>query len=139
MLLRREDGNNTACNSMLIKIDNSQEEIKQFTELMRQIEIPNNILKLLEGGIELVLSRGETFRGEKWQDKDNLAQSDKRIKSLLEDASFREDAKEAFIQQTEIGWGGLFMGRMAIGWRSTTEKLKPWTTKCMNLMIEWGR
>ena len=31
------------------------------------------------------------------------------------------------------------MGKMAIGWRSATEKLKPWTTKFMNLMIEWGR
>ena len=115
MLLRREDGNNTACNSMLIKIDNSQEEIKQFTELMRQIEIPNNILKLLEGGIELVLSRGETFRGEKWQDKDNLAHSDDIIKALPEDASFREGAKEAFVQQMEIGWEALFMGRKSIG------------------------
>ena len=31
------------------------------------------------------------------------------------------------------------MGRMAIGWRRATEKLKPWKTKFMNLMIEWGR
>ena len=31
------------------------------------------------------------------------------------------------------------MGRMAIGWRSVTAKLKPWATKFMNLMIEWGR
>ena len=28
---------------------------------------------------------------------------------------------------------------MAIGWRRATEKLKPWTTKFINLMIEWGR
>ena len=31
------------------------------------------------------------------------------------------------------------MGRMATGWRSATEKLKPWTTKFMNHLIEWGR
>ena len=31
------------------------------------------------------------------------------------------------------------MGRMAIGRRSATEKVKPWTTKFMNLMIEWGK
>ena len=28
---------------------------------------------------------------------------------------------------------------VAIRWRSATEKLKPWTTKFINLMIEWGR
>ena len=31
------------------------------------------------------------------------------------------------------------MRRMAIGWRSAMENLKPWTTKFMSLMIEWGR
>lgn len=61
--------------------------------------MPNDILKLLEGGIDLVLLGGEAFRGKEWQDNDNLAQSDERIKALLEDASFREVAKEAFIQQ----------------------------------------
>ena len=77
---------------------------------MRQVEMPNSILKLLEGGIDLVLSGGKTFRGEKWQDKDNMAQNKERIKVLLEDSSFREDVKEAFIQQMEMGWGDLFMG-----------------------------
>ena len=71
--------------------------------------------------------------------KDNLAQNDKQIKTLLEDPSFREDAKEAFIQQMEMGWEDLFMGRMAIRWRSAMEKVKPWITKFMNLMIEWWR
>ena len=42
-----------------------KKKMKQFTELIRQIEMPNGILKLLEGGIDLVLSGGETFRGEK--------------------------------------------------------------------------
>ena len=41
--------------------------------------MPNIILKLLEGVIDLVLSGGETYRGEKWYDKDSLAQSDVRI------------------------------------------------------------
>ena len=110
-----------------------------FTELMRQVEMPNDVLKLLEGGIDLVLSGGEIFRGESWYDTDNIAKNDERIKTLLEDTSFREDAKVAFIQQTEMGWEDLFTRRTAIGWRSATEKLKPWTTKFMNLMIEWSR
>ena len=55
------------------------------------------------------------MRGEKWQDKDNLAHSDDIIKALPEDASFREGAKEAFVQQMEIGWEALFMGRKSIG------------------------
>ena len=31
------------------------------------------------------------------------------------------------------------MGEMAIGWRITTEKLKPWITKFINLVIDWGQ
>ena len=42
--------------------------------------MPNGIVKLLEGGIDLVLSGGETFRGEKWQDTDNIAQKDELMK-----------------------------------------------------------
>ena len=68
---------------------------------------------------------GETYRGENWHDENNIAQNDERITALMENTSFREDAKEAFIQQMEMGWEDLFMGRMAIGWRSATEKVKP--------------
>ena len=39
----------------------------------------------------------------------------------------------------KIEWEDLFMGRIAIGWRSTTATLKLWTTKFMNLVIEQGR
>ena len=77
--------------------------MKQFTELMRQVEMPKDILKLLEGGIEVVLLGGETYRGKNWHDTDNIAQNDKQIKTLLEDPSFRDNAKEAFIQQMEMG------------------------------------
>ena len=81
---------------------------------------------------------GETYRGENWHDKDNIAQNNKRIAVLMENAGFGEDMKEAFIQQMEMGWEDLFMRRMAVGWRSATEKVTPWITKFMNLMIEWG-
>ena len=73
------------------------------------------------------------------QDTNNIVHRDEQNTALMEDTSFREDAREAFIQQTEMGWENLFMGRMAIRCKSTTEKLKPWTTKFMSLMIEWGR
>ena len=99
----------------------------------------NDALKLLEGGIVLVLSGVETYRVERWNGNDNLAQSDVKIKELLEDNNIREDAKEAFIQQLELGWEDLFMGRMATGWKSATESLKSRKTKLMSLVIEWGR
>ena len=57
----------------------------------------NDILKLLEGGIDLVLSGREIFRGQRWHDTDNIAQNDERIKAMLKEPSFREDAKEVFI------------------------------------------
>ena len=54
--------------------------MKKITELMRQVEMLNDILKLLEGGIDLVLSAGgETFRGKRWQSTDNIAQRDEQI------------------------------------------------------------
>ena len=59
--------------------------------------MPNNILNLTEGGIDLVLSGGKTFGGERWQDTDNIAQNDERIKAMLKEPSFREDAKGVFI------------------------------------------
>ena len=40
---------------------------------MQQVEIPNNILKLLEGGIDVVMLGGETYRGENWHDNDDIA------------------------------------------------------------------
>ena len=55
--------------------------MKQFTEIMRQVEILNDILKLLEDGIKVVLSGGGTYRGERWHDTDNIAHNDKRIKN----------------------------------------------------------
>ena len=30
------------------------------------------------------------------------------------------------------------MGRTTIIWRCAIEELKPWITKFMNIMIEWG-
>ena len=76
--------------------------MKQLTEIMRQVEMPNDILKLVEGGIDLVLSGRETFRGYRRLGTDNIAQRDERIKALLEDSIFREDAKKAFIHQMEM-------------------------------------
>ena len=35
---------------------------------------------------------------------DNIAQNEERITALTKGPSFREDAKEAFIQHMEIGW-----------------------------------
>ena len=84
------------------------------------------------------MGRETTFRGKRWHDTDNISQNGEISIALKEDPSFREDAKEEFTQQMAVGWEDLFMGRMAIGWRRTTEKLKPWTTKFMNLKIEWG-
>ncbi len=46
--------------------------------------MPNDILKLMEGGIDLVLSGGETYRGENWHDENNIAQNDERITVLME-------------------------------------------------------
>ena len=46
--------------------------------------MPNDILKLIEGGIDVVLSGGETYRGDNWHGKNNIAQNDKRITALME-------------------------------------------------------
>ena len=84
--------------------------------------MPNDILKLLEGGVDLVLSGRDTFRGESWYVTDNIAQNHERIAALMEDTCFREDAKEAFIRQMEMGWEDLFMRRMAIGFGGAPQR-----------------
>ena len=71
--------------------------MKQFTELMRQVEMPTAILNFFKGGIDKVLLGVETYRGENWHDNDNIAQNDERITALMEDTGLREEAKEAFI------------------------------------------
>ena len=45
-----------------------EKKMQSFTELIRQVEMPNDILKLLEEGIDLILLGRETFRGRRWQD-----------------------------------------------------------------------
>ena len=39
---------------------------KKFVEIMRKTEMPKDILKLLELGINLVIAGGETYRGDDW-------------------------------------------------------------------------
>ena len=65
--------------------------------------MPNDILKLLEDGIDLVLLGRETFGGERPHDTVNIAHNDKRLTALMENPSFMEDAKQAFIQYVEMG------------------------------------
>ena len=66
--------------------------MKHFTELMRQVEMPNDILKLLEGRIYIVLLGRETFRGRRWHATDNISQRDEIITALMKNTSFKEGA-----------------------------------------------
>ena len=42
------------------------------------MEMTNDVLKLIDDRIDVVLSGGETYRGENWHDENNIAQKDAR-------------------------------------------------------------
>lgn len=73
---------------------------------MRQTEMPNDILKLLELGLDLVTLGGETYRCEDWNDTTNQAKTYERIKKALEDPTImiREDGKQ--VSSNSSRWGG---------------------------------
>ena len=114
-----------------------QKYTTKFQELMRDYEIPNDILKMIETGIDIAL----TPTARPLHDNENTDTADllddERVSQFLNDEGIREDRREAFAQQTKLGWTRLFMGFMSIEWRRSTAKLEQrWTSSCIRLFLE---
>ena len=117
---------------------------EKFIGLMGDKEIPNDILSMFEVGIDIALFKPLRTV----YDDDILASTDImadiRVTRIMNEVSIREDRREAFAQQTRLGWTKLFLGYMTEGWRISTEEFtketnNKWTAACSRLFIEWGQ
>ena len=89
-----------------------------FTELIRDKEIPNDILRMFEVGIGIALS--VPYDDEFTTTEEVI--TDKRVTTILHDDTIREDRREAFTQQTKLGWTRIFTGYISTKWRRSTSE-----------------
>ena len=89
----------------------------KLTALMAEQRLLNGLLRLIEAGIDLVLQSDNMHQGEHWDRDDDGNEVEKRIAQLLNDDEINTEYKDAFRQQTVIGWEYIFMGKFARGWR----------------------
>jgi len=103
---------------------------------MREKEIPNDILRMLEVGIGLALS--VSFDDDFMTSEEMM--TDERVTTILNDETIREDRRGAFAQQTKLGWTRIFTGYISTEWHKSTSELQhKWTSSCIRLFLEWGR
>ena len=90
-------------------------------------------------GIDLSLQSDNTHQGETWDGDDDGNEVEKRVAQLLNNDEINTEYKEAFRQQTIIGWEYIFMGKFAKGWRNCWTECRQWATKFAILMMTWAR
>ena len=112
---------------------------QQLTSLLADQQIPNGLLHLIEAGIDLAVTCDNTHRGEHWDGDDDGNNVEKRVAQLLNDDEINTAYKEAFRQQTIIGWYYIFTGKFARGWRSCWTERQQWASQFAILVIKWGR
>ena len=80
--------------------------------LLADQQLPNGLLYIIEAGIDLALLSDNAHQGETWDGDDNGNEIEKRVAQLLNDDEINMEYKEAFRQQTIIGWGYIFTGNI---------------------------
>ena len=115
------------------------EHHQKLTKLLADQQLPNGLLHIIEAGIDLALLSDNTHQGETWDGDDDGNEIEKRVAQLLNDDEINTEYKEAFRQQTIIGWEYIFMGKFAKGWRNCWTEHQQWATKFTILMMTWGR
>ena len=94
---------------------------------------------MLETGIGLALLPPRPYLFDDLTETTDLLEDDRAL-TIINDTTINSERREAFIQQTKIGWTSLFMGYMTVEWRRSTAKLDhKWTIPCLRLFLEWGR
>ncbi len=112
---------------------------RKLTELLAEQQIPNGLLHLIEAGIDLALHSDNTHQGEAWDGDEDGNDEEKRVAQLLNDDEINTEYKDAFRQQTVIGWEYIFTGKFAQGWRKFWTERQQWATKFAILMMTWGK
>ena len=72
-------------------------------------------LHLIEVGIDLALQSDNIHQGEAWDGDEEGNNEEKRVAQLLNDDEINTEYKDAFRQQTVIGWEYIFTGKFARG------------------------
>ena len=101
----------------------------KLTELLADQQIPNGLLHLIDAGIDLALLSDSTHQGEVWDGDDDGNSIKKRVAQLLNNDKINMEYKEAFRQQTIVGWEYIFTGKFAKGWRICWIKCWQWAKK----------
>ena len=78
--------------------------------LLAEQQLPNGLLRLIEVGIDLALQSDNTHQGEHWDGDDDGNEVKKRVAQLLNGNEINTEYKDAFRQQTVIGWEYIFTG-----------------------------
>ena len=106
---------------------------------MREKEILNDIVRFFEAGINIAILTPLRFSyNEAYIDDEDIMTND-RVTAILADETIRADRREAFKQQTRMGWTKIFLGFFTSSWRTSTEKLEhQWVSSCIRLFLKWG-
>ena len=80
------------------------EHHRKLTELLADQQLPNRLLHLIEAGIDLAFLSNNTHQGKAWDGDDEGNDEKKRVAQLLNNDEINLEYKEAFRQQTIIGW-----------------------------------
>ena len=86
---------------------------RKLTELLADQQILNGLLHLIEAGIDLALHSDNTHQGKQWDGDKEGNVIEKIVAQLLNDGEINMEYKEAFRQQTIIGWEYIFTGKFA--------------------------
>ena len=85
-------------------------------------------MHIIEAGIDLALLSDNTHQGETWDGDDDGNEIEKRAAQLLNNDEINTEYKEAFRQQTVIGWEYIFTGKFDKGLRNCWTECRQWTT-----------
>ena len=91
---------------------------RKLTELMADQQLLNGLLHLIEVGIDLALLSDNTHQGEAQDGDEEGNIEEKRVAQILNDDEINMEYKEAFRQQTIIGWEYIYTGKFAKGRRN---------------------
>ena len=89
--------------------------------------------------VDLAITCDNTHRGDHWDEDDNGNDVEKRVAQLLSDDEINTEYKDAFRQQTIIGWEYIFTGKFAWGWRKFWTERQQWASQFAVLMMKWDR
>ena len=81
-----------------------REHRRKLTKLLVDQQLPNELLHLIEAGINLALLSNSTHQGDAWDGDKEGNEIEKRVAQLLNDDEIKSKYKEAFRQPTIIGW-----------------------------------